>query len=63
MNTIFNLYIRKENLEFRKPPGKILEFIDFWWKIRFLESPWKNLIKLEIFKPLEKILYLKQRFD
>ena len=29
MNTILNLYIRKENLEFRNPPGKILEFRDF----------------------------------
>ena len=41
MNTILNLYIRKENLEFRKP----LE------KFRNLEIFDENL---EIFKPLEK---------
>ena len=41
MNIIFNLYIKEGNLEFRKPPGKILEFIDFWWKFRFLEAPGK----------------------
>ena len=29
MNTYINLYIRKENLEFRKPPGKFLKFRDF----------------------------------
>ena len=63
MNTILNLYIKEGNLEFRKPPGKILEFRDFWWKFRVLESPWKNLIKLEIFNPPGKILYLEQRFD
>ena len=29
MNTILNLYIKKENLEFGKPPGKIFRIYRF----------------------------------
>ena len=49
MNTILNLYIRKEIWKFRKPPGKFrnLEIL----------SPWKNFHyyskNLEFRKPLD----------
>ena len=58
MNTYINLYIRRKNLEFRKPPGKIsllFKNLEFRKPHGFLEfgkfkSPWK-------------ILYLEQKFD
>ena len=52
MNTIFNLYIRKENLEFRKPLENFLKFKDFGGNLG-LESPLENF--LEIYRFLVKI--------
>ena len=62
MNTILNLYIRKEIWKFRNPPVKFLEFIDFWWKFRFLEAPGK-IYKIWRFLSPMKILYSEQKFD
>ena len=42
MNTILIYTLERENLEFGKPPGKILEFIDFWWKLGIFNPPGKN---------------------
>ena len=30
MNTILNLYIRRKNLEFRKPPGKFFRNLEIF---------------------------------
>ena len=50
MNTYINLYIKKENLEVRKPPGKILGIY------RFLVEIWRFLIPLEKFSKIYRFL-------
>ena len=49
MNTILNLYIRRKNLEFRKPLEKFLKIQRFLVKIEDFQAPWKNFINLQIF--------------
>ena len=57
MNTILNLYIKKENLEFGKSPGKFFRNLQIFGGNLGLESPLENF--LEIYRFLVKIQVLK----
>ena len=59
MNTILNLYIRKENLESLESP--LEKFHYYSKKLEFRKPP--GFLEFGKFKSPWKILYLEQKFD